>query len=183
MRNKKLTLLLPSLVVVAMVILLIMGLNSKNSAKNERMQPKTIPSFELSNLYTDKPLTEALFINQQNDYKLLNVWASWCVVCKIEHPFLITLAEQGVNIVGLNYRDNQQSAISLLAKTGSPYQQVIFDGKGKLALDLGVIGTPETYLINKHGMIIARFNGVLTPKTWENIFKPLIKEITAEVQR
>lgn len=180
MHRKKLTLLLPSLIVASIVILLVMGLSSKNSLTREPMQPRIMPSFQLPSLQAGKLLTESLFSNQSNAYTLLNVWASWCVVCKTEHPFLITLAEQGVNIIGLNYRDDQQSAISLLAKTGNPYQQVIVDKGGKLALDLGVIGTPETYLIDDQGMIIAHFNGVLTPKVWEEIFKPIIKTLNIE---
>ncbi|WP_019617047.1 DsbE family thiol:disulfide interchange protein [Psychromonas ossibalaenae] len=181
MNNKKTALLLPSLIVGLVIILLVMGLNNKNNIKQAAVQPKPLPAFQLNDLQTDQPLTETLFTEQiDSEYTLLNVWASWCAVCKIEHPFLLKLAEQGVNIVGLNYRDNQQTAVSLLAKTGNPYQKVIFDPAGKLALDLGVIGTPESYLINKQGMIIGRFNGALTPEIWTAVFQPVTAKLTTK---
>lgn len=175
MNNKKLILILPTLIVAVMITLLLLGLADKGELKNASSQPKPFPSFQLNELQTGEQLTETLFTQQTNDqYRLLNVWASWCIVCATEHPFLVTLAEQGVNIIGLNYRDKEKAASAVLSNTGDPYQQIIFDPNGKLALDLGVIGTPETYLVNKQGLIIGRYNGVLTATIWTSIFKPLI---------
>jgi len=179
MTNKKITLFLPSLLVALFVILLMMALTNKSDNGQLTMRPKALPEFQLSALKTGKTLTRSLFTEPLNNkYTLLNVWASWCVVCKVEHPFLLKLAEQGVTIVGLNYRDNQQSASSLLASAGNPYQQIIYDPKGSLALDLGVVGTPESYLIDPKGMVVARFNGVLNETIWDTHFHPIIAMLT-----
>lgn len=184
MINKKLILFVPAVSVAFIVLLLLMGLNNKGDLKQANVQARAIPPFQLNALQADTLLTEALFTettgtkDTTNGYKLLNVWASWCIVCKTEHPFLLELASQGIEIVGLNYRDQPQAATAILIKTGNPYQQVIFDPTGSLALDLGVVGTPETYLVNKQGIIIGRFNGVLTPAVWETYFEPLITKIS-----
>ena len=176
MNSKKLTLLLPTLIVAVVVAFLVMALKNKDTNDQTNIQPKAFPTFVLNDLQTQQILTEKLF--EQQKYTLLNIWASWCVVCKTEHPFLVELAEQGINIVGLNYRDNSQSAIAVLKKTGNPYQRVIYDEQGSLALNLGVVGTPETYLVDQQGMIIARFNGVLTENIWETIFATRITSLT-----
>ncbi|MEI6897407.1 MAG: DsbE family thiol:disulfide interchange protein [Psychromonas sp.] len=177
--NKKISILLPSLFVALFILLLMLGLTHKSATGQRVMQPKALPNFQLSELQTGKSLTKSLFVEPlTHHYTLLNIWASWCAVCKIEHPFLLKLAQQGVFIVGLNYRDDQQAATSLLLSTGNPYQQVIFDPKGTLALNLGVVGTPESYLIDQYGQVIARFNGVLNDSVWENHFKPMMVMLT-----
>jgi len=176
MNNKKLVLLVPTIIVTLVVIFLISALNNKDTINQANIEHKAFPKFVLNELTSNQAISEQIFVQQE--YALLNIWASWCVVCKTEHPFLLTLANQGIHIIGLNYRDNQQAALSVLEKTGNPYQQVIFDEKGALALDLGVVGTPETYLVNQQGIIIARFNGVLTESVWETIFADPINELS-----
>lgn len=175
MNSKKITLLLPSLIVALVVILLMMALNNKGNINATNLQPKPFPAFTLTDLKSEYPISEKVFYQQP--VTLLNVWASWCVVCKQEHPFLLELASQGIHIVGLNYRDDRQTALSQLHKRGDPYQAVIFDPQGNLALDLGVIGTPESYLITQQGIIISRFNGPLTQKVWSDIFAPSIDKL------
>ncbi|MCP5077813.1 MAG: DsbE family thiol:disulfide interchange protein [Psychromonas sp.] len=177
MTNKKLTLFLPLLIVAIVITIFLMALNSKNENNQVIIKPKPFPQFALTELQSGKSLSEKIFTSSSNNkYTLLNVWASWCSVCKTEHPFLLKLAEQGINITGLNYRDDPQAAKSLLHKSGDPYQQIIVDDKGKLALDLGVIGTPESYLIDNQGMIVARVNGVLNQTVWEKRFLPVITD-------
>lgn len=168
MNSKKIALFLPSLLVAVIVIILMAALNNKDNINPTNGQQKTFPLFTLTDLKTEYPLSEKIF--SQQPVTLVNVWASWCVVCKQEHPFLVELASQGIHIVGLNYRDKRQSAHSLLDKMGDPYQVIIFDPQGKLSLNLGVIGTPENYLINQDGVIISRFNGVLTQQVWSELF-------------
>jgi len=171
--HKKITLLIPTVLVALMMILLMMALHNKEMSAPTVMQEKPFPLFQLPALHAAQPLTESLFtIPNKTGYRLLNVWASWCVVCKTEHPYLLTLAAQGIDIIGLNYRDKHQSAKLLLDNMGNPYQQIIVDQQGQLALNLGVVGTPESYLVNNQGMIIARFNGVLTEQIWTTQFAP-----------
>jgi len=111
-----------------------------------------------------------------HDYQLVNVWASWCGICKQEHAYLNQLEESGIPIVGLNYRDQRSGALNYLGQLGNPYREVIFDPKGKLALDLGVVGTPETYLVTKQGEIVYKHLGVLNERVWTKHFLPYFEQ-------
>lgn len=129
-----------------------------------------MPAFSLPNLgdtavVTDKDLLGEVY--------LLNVWATWCMTCRVEHPHLNALAEQGVKIVGLDYKDDTAKAQAWLKKLGNPYTVVIFDEDGKLGLDLGVYGAPETYLVDKQGKIHYKHVGMVDDKVWLNTLKPL----------
>jgi cytochrome c biogenesis protein CcmG, thiol:disulfide interchange protein DsbE len=104
---------------------------------------------------------------------LLNVWASWCPPCKEEHPHLVALRKQGVvSIVGLNYKDKRDAARDVLRNTGDPYELVAFDEAGKTALDWGVYGAPETFLIDAQGIIRAKHVGPVTPEIIAQKFAP-----------
>ena len=169
MRLVKLTLF--TLVLAVVFAVLIYALNDESSEMNSAMLNERVPSFNLTSLdSTSSDLTKEILIG--NDYKLLNVWASWCGVCKQEHVFLNQLNAQGIAIYGLNYRDIKKNAIKVLEKDGNPYINVIFDPKGELALDLGVIGTPETFLIDNNGVIIRRVSGVINQPVWDQMFAP-----------
>ncbi len=177
MNNKKLTLFIPLIIVAIMIAVFLMALSHKSENKQVIITAKAFPQFTLPALNSTGLITPTIFTSNLNgEYTLLNVWASWCSVCKAEHSFLLKLAQQGFNIVGLNFRDNQHAAISLLNKMGDPYQQVIVDEKGILAIDLGVIGTPESYLIDNKGLIVARVNGVLNQKVWEEQLLPFFEK-------
>ncbi len=175
MKKTKLMLSVPLIIVAILITVFLMALNNNDASQQAAVKEKPFPQFKTMQLHSSEMITHSIFKQaKKGEYTLLNVWASWCGVCKTEHSYLLKLAQQGVNIVGLNYRDDPQAARSLLEKTGNPYQQVIVDDKGKLALDLGVIGTPENYLINNQGVIVARFNGVLNQAAWEKYFQPII---------
>lgn len=135
-----------------------------------------VPEFELSAL-----LDEARLITQE-DLKgqviLLNVWATWCPSCRAEHGYLVGLANKGVPIVGLNYKDERPTAISWLERLGNPYVFNIFDPQGELGFDLGVYGAPETYLIDKKGFVRFRHVGVVDDKIWQNILEPLYLKLS-----
>ncbi len=92
---------------------------------------------------------------------LLNVWATWCPTCRAEHQYLNQLSAQGIRVVGMNYKDDRQKAISWLKELGNPYALSLFDGDGMLGLDLGVYGAPETFLIDGNGIIRYRHAGDL----------------------
>jgi cytochrome c biogenesis protein CcmG/thiol:disulfide interchange protein DsbE len=111
---------------------------------------------------------------------LLNVWAPWCVSCRQEHPVLMGLAQsQPVPIVGLNWKDKDREAEQLLAQQGSPYQAVPDDLSGKVGIDYGVTGTPETYVIDKAGIIRMKHIGPISPDVWKEKFEPKLKELGA----
>lgn len=142
------------------------GLNNTNTELNDSMMNEPVPSFKLSSLNGDKIVDETIFVS--DEYKLLNIWASWCAACKIEHPFLVELAESGITIVGLNYRDNRKDAQKVIAAEGNPYVEIVYDPNGTLALDLGVLGAPETFVIDSNGKIITRVSGVVDSDVWQN---------------
>lgn len=123
----------------------------------------------------------------QQDFKghitILNVWASWCPSCKSEFPFLKQLNEQPeFKLYGLNYRDNRNAALAVLNQLGNPFSRSIFDPDGKLALELGVYGTPETYLIDSQGIIRYRYSGELNPEIWQKEFQPKIEVLKRSAQ-
>jgi cytochrome c biogenesis protein CcmG/thiol:disulfide interchange protein DsbE len=108
---------------------------------------------------------------------MLNVWAPWCSSCRQEHGFLMQLAQAGaVPIVGLNWKDADREAEALLARIGSPYAVVPDDLDGRVGIDYGVTGTPETYLIDKEGIVRMKHVGPIDPEIWKNKFEPKLKE-------
>jgi cytochrome c biogenesis protein CcmG/thiol:disulfide interchange protein DsbE len=108
------------------------------------------------------------------NFVLLNIFASWCDACKEEQVFLMQLAHQGVVIYGINYKDNPIAAKYWLKNYGNPYQKIGIDEAGQTAIDLGVYGTPETFLVNKQGVIIHRHAGPLNETVWKNEFESLL---------
>ena len=101
---------------------------------------------------------------------LVNVWATWCYSCRVEHPFLLELAEAGIPIYGLNYKDDAEKARAWLGQLGDPYALNIVDAEGSLGLDLGVYGAPETYVIDQEGRIVHRHVGILDAEVFSAHF-------------
>ena len=146
------------------------------------LDPQTLPSAQLG-----KPLPkfqlpalgepEGLFKSSSlhGHIALLNVWASWCAACTEEQVLLLQLAQKGVMIYGLNYKDATNDATAWLTEWGNPYQMVGQDFKGTVGIDLGVYGAPETFLIDKTGVIRYRHAGVLTTYVWKHDFLPRIR--------
>lgn len=138
--------------------------------KFSNFESKKFPSFELNDLNGDPVNARSL-----NGIKLVNVWASWCITCLVEHPFLTKLAEKNIQIIGLNYKDSDLKANAWLQRYGNPYLFSIFDPRGDLAFDLGVTGAPESYLIvdNK---VVGHIQGEINQTKWETVFLPLINK-------
>ena len=136
---------------------------------------KSVPEFTLPDLENSEIIISKSSINKLP--ALINVWATWCVACKVEHPFLMKLKEESVlTVYGLNYKDNRSKAIKLLEIEGNPFELSIFDQQGKLAIDLGVYGAPETFFVDKEGIIRERHVGVLTTKVWKEKFEKFLTE-------
>lgn len=139
---------------------------------------QSVPKFELPTLFdAKKNMTNKDFIGQVT---LLNVWASWCSICAEEHPFLMQLAKEHVVLYGMNYKDDTDTAKMLLKKYGNPYKLIAVDSTGVTAIDWGVYGTPETFLIDKKGVIRYKQIGMMTPEAWEKTIKPLVTQLWNE---
>lgn len=110
---------------------------------------------------------------------LVNVWASWCPSCREEHPTLVKLAQQGVPIFGLNYKDEPKDALGYLARYGNPFSLIISDLKGDIGLDLGVYGAPETYLIDAQAQVRYRYVGVFDDTIWQTQLAPCYQQLVA----
>jgi len=107
--------------------------------------------------------------------KLVNFWASWCAPCRVEHPFLVDLAGQGIPIHGINYKDRPAQAAAFLAELGNPYATIGADATGRTAIEWGVYGVPETYLIDGGGKILLRHAGPITRQEYDRVIKPAIE--------
>lgn len=129
-----------------------------------------LPAFSLPTIESDDRLTEK---DITGEVMLLNVWATWCPTCRAEHAYLNQLAQQGVRIVGLDYKDDREQARQWLATLGNPYAINLFDAEGRLGLDLGVYGAPETFLIDRSGQVRYKHVGVIDEKVWLETLKPL----------
>lgn len=134
-----------------------------------------VPAFNLPNLYPSAPAFTKNALTGRT--VLLNVWATWCYACGIEHDMLMKIKNQyHVQIYSIDYKDNPQDAINWLEKNGNPYALTGADTKGNVAIDFGVYGTPETFVINSKGKIIYRHIGAINQKIWDETLYPLIKQ-------
>ncbi|MCC5793036.1 MAG: DsbE family thiol:disulfide interchange protein [Legionellaceae bacterium] len=147
------------------------GLSLKPQDLPSALAGKPLPAFELPVLGEAKTFTRQ---ELPKNWFILNVWASWCEACVEEQAFLLRLAREGVLLYGLNYKDEPSDALSWLKTWGNPYQVVLRDPSGQTAIDLGVYGAPESFLINEQGNIVYRHAGVLDEKSWHDVFVPRI---------
>ena len=169
--------LIPLVVFVVLVIFLAVGLTLNPRDVPSPLKDKPAPAFTLPQLAAaDKGFSPA---DMKGKVWLFNVWASWCVSCRQEHPLLVSLAKEGsVPIVGLNYKDKTPDAKSWLAKYGDPYVISAVDLDGRVGIDYGVYGVPETYVIDKAGMIRMKHTGPITPESLKNQILPKIAELS-----
>lgn len=140
------------------------------------MIDKPVPEFDLA------PIEGRKLGLKSGDLKsglsLVNVWASWCPPCRVEHPFLMTLAEKGVTIYGINYRDKPADALRFLRNLGDPYKRIGADTTGRVSIDWGIYGYPETFLVDQTGRIRYRHVGPISSEVIENVFNPLMDKIS-----
>ena len=165
---------IPLIAFVALVILLAVGLSLDPREVPSPFIGKPAPDFNLVSLHDEnKKISPA---NLKGQVWLLNVWASWCVSCRKEHPLLMELAKsKQVPIFGLNYKDEQPKAILWLKQWGNPYQSSAFDPKGGAGIDWGVYGVPETFIVDKEGIVRHKHIGVLKKKDLDETILPLVK--------
>ncbi|MEO9655692.1 DsbE family thiol:disulfide interchange protein [Marinomonas sp.] len=127
---------------------------------------KTVPEFTLVDLYSNELIRNA---DLPKTSYIINFWGTWCPACHIEHPFLVALAKQGVTIIGIDYKDEAVAAREWLEEKQNPYQRVLMDELGDFGLDLGVTGAPESFIVNAHGVITYRHQGVINASNWQEI--------------
>lgn len=138
---------------------------------------KPVPAFETEALLAEKPGLAT------DDFKtgkvvLVNIWASWCIPCRAEHPLVTRLAEdEGMTIYAINYKDTRDAATAWLDELGDPYDRIGFDRSGRAGIEWGVYGVPETYVIDGEGRIRWKKVGPLTPQLVEEDLKPLLAEL------
>ncbi|MGZ3240596.1 MAG: DsbE family thiol:disulfide interchange protein [Burkholderiaceae bacterium] len=171
--------LLPLIVFVVLSVFLFIGLHLNPREIPSPLIGKPAPAFQLTQLQDPaKMISKNDMLGQ---VWLLNVWASWCVSCREEHPILVEFSKRGVvPIIGLNYKDARQDGTEWLSKFGNPYQLSAFDNTGRVGIDFGVYGVPETFVIDKQGVIRYKQIGPVTPEVIESKFIPLIKKLNAE---
>jgi cytochrome c biogenesis protein CcmG/thiol:disulfide interchange protein DsbE len=168
--------LIPLAVFVVLVGFLVVGLGLKPREVPSPLVGKPAPEFRLQQLHD----SEKILTSKENLGKvwLLNVWASWCVSCREEHPLLVELAKSGiVPVYGLNYKDQRDDALRWLRQFGDPYTISIVDPEGRTGLDYGVYGVPETYVIDKNGVIRYKQIGPVTVDALQTKILPLVKEL------
>ena len=166
---QRLKLFLPLLAFFVLAGFLFRGLSLDPTALPSARVGGPLPAFSLPDLHGDAPLSAD---SLKGEVSLLNVWATWCYSCRVEHPFLLSLAKQGVPIYGLNYKDEADKALEWLVQLGDPYTRTIVDAEGTLGLDLGVYGAPETYVVDAEGVVRYRHVGIVDETVWANTLAP-----------
>ncbi len=172
---RRVLLLLPLVIFLGVAVFLYRGLFLDPSELPSALIGKPFPAFSLPSVQAGEPaVTEA---DLKGRAALVNVWGTWCVACKVEHPVLNKLASQGVVIHGINYKDDNAAAQVWLRDFHDPYQLNVSDADGNLGLDLGVYGAPETFLIDKDGIIRHKYVGVIDERVWREQIAPLYQEL------
>jgi cytochrome c biogenesis protein CcmG, thiol:disulfide interchange protein DsbE len=168
--------LLPLFLFIGLLVFLGIGLTLNPREVPSPLIGKSAPAFTLSQLGD----AEKNFAPQdlKGQVWLLNAWASWCVSCREEHPVLVEFSKKNlVPIVGLNYKDTRDAGNAWLAKLGNPYTLSVFDVEGKVFIDYGMYGVPETFVIDKQGIIRLKHTGPVTPEVLAKKLLPLINDL------
>lgn len=167
--------ILPPVVFAALALLFFFGMYRENPDMLPSARAgAAAPEVALQPL-GDKPLFDEAALSAPG-VKLVNFWASWCAPCRVEHPNLEQLASDGVTIYGVNYKDDSEKALGFLDELGDPYAAIGADSAGRMALDWGLYGVPETYVIDGDGVVRLRFAGPVTQRVLNETILPAIEE-------
>jgi cytochrome c biogenesis protein CcmG/thiol:disulfide interchange protein DsbE len=170
--------IIPIVLFAAIGVLLWVGLSLDPRKIPSPLVGKPLPTFKLATVADAKRIVTNEDLRGRT--YLLNVWASWCVSCRQEHPLLVQLSQsKTVPILGLNYKDKRDDAVAYLAKLGNPYEMILSDPDGRMGIELGVYGTPETFVVDKTGVIRHKHVGPITPEVWRNLIEPKLRELAA----
>jgi cytochrome c biogenesis protein CcmG, thiol:disulfide interchange protein DsbE len=175
----KLRYVLPVVLFAILLPLLIFGLSRDPSTVPSPFIGKPAPAFDLPDL--ENPERRVTGADYAGEFALVNIWATWCVGCRQEHGFLLTLAErEEIPIYGLNWRDQRPAALTWLRDLGNPYVATGFDPDGSAGIDWGAYGAPETFLVSAKGRVLQKHAGPLNEAIWQEKFVPLIEPGTAD---
>ena len=175
---KRLWFLIPLGAFLALAIVLAVGLKLDPREVPSPLIDKPAPKFALARL--DDAAETVSLDDLKGKVFILNVWASWCVACREEHPILLDFAKKRVvPVYGLNYKDTRPDASAWLARFGNPYDASFFDEDGRVGLDFGVYGVPETFIVDGNGVIRMKHIGPITPEVLANKIEPLLKKLDA----
>jgi len=164
----------PALIFIIILYFLYSGLNKDPTLIPSPLIGKSIPEFMSTTLFDKKNFSNKDLIGE---IFILNVWGSWCYGCILEHKSLIDIYKKNtINIYGLNYKDKSELAIIWLKERGNPYKEVIFDNSGDIAIDFGVYGAPETFLVNQKGIIIHKHVGPIDNNYYDKVVLPVLKK-------
>ena len=171
-KQLKLWFVIPLIVFLGFVVMLYMRLGKPTDIVTNTALERPVPTFELP-LLSD---TSRIMTNDNLPDKpfLMNIWGSWCPTCIIEHPFLMQLEERGVNLVGVNYKDDIGDALGYLNRGGDPFSMSIQDLSGQFALDLGLTGAPETFIVDGEGIIRQHIIGEINESNWQSRITPCL---------
>jgi cytochrome c biogenesis protein CcmG/thiol:disulfide interchange protein DsbE len=172
---QRLKLFVPLFIFIILAVFLFNGLERDPNAMPSALINRPMPEFLLPVLGREiQQVDQQIF---QGRPALLNVWATWCISCRVEHPYLNKLSAQGIRIIGLNYKDDIADANQWLSEKGDPYALSIVDGDGRMGLDLGVFGAPETYVVDSTGTIRYKHVGVVDDRVWQKYLLPIWQQI------
>jgi cytochrome c biogenesis protein CcmG/thiol:disulfide interchange protein DsbE len=176
MLTRRILFFLPLAAFLGLAVYFWVGLQSDPRIIPSALIDQPVPTFELPPLVAGKPGFGSSDLAGQ--VRLVNLFASWCVPCRVEHPILMQLAEQGtVPVYGINWKDRQADAIAWLAELGDPYARIGHDPDNKVGIDWGVYGVPETYVIDAEGRIRFKQVGPIFPETLKKTILPLIRDL------
>lgn len=163
---------LPLVILAGLVALLAYGLHLDPRKVPSPLIGKPAPAFDLATLGASSRFSQA---DLRGKPRVVNFFASWCVACKVEHPFLMKLAKaEGVAIIGVDYKDTTAAVRQDLAERGNPYHLVLLDPEGAMGLNWGVYGVPETFVLDAEGVIRYKWTGPLTPAVWREHVQPVL---------
>lgn len=169
---------LPPLAFAGLAVMFLWGMNREDpSALPSTREGGPAPGVQLTKLGEGEPFTDAQL--REGGVKLVNFWASWCAPCRAEHPQLEAMAEEGIVIYGVNYKDDPAKALNFLAQLGDPYVEKGADTEGRTGLDWGLYGVPETFVIDANGTVVLRFAGPVTPSILESRIRPAMEKAAA----
>jgi len=169
--------LIPLVLFLGLVVLFIFGLNNDPRYVPSPLIDKPAPPFNLPTLHSAN--TNVHIEDLKGKVSLINVWASWCVACRAEHPLLVeaTTNDNNLNLYGLNYKDKREDALLWLQELGDPYVESAYDETGTTGIDYGVYGVPETFVLDKEGIIRYKHVGPLNKKQLDDVILPLVKQL------
>ncbi|MBW6390572.1 DsbE family thiol:disulfide interchange protein [Billgrantia antri] len=172
--TRRLLLMLPLVGFLVLGAFLYQGLSLNPFQRESALMAREFPAFQLPTLEDPERIVDESLL--EGEVTLVNVWGEWCPTCKQEMPQLLDLADRGVRLVGVDYKDTREKGGAFLAEFGNPFEVNIFDSEGVLGFDLGVYGAPETFLVDRDGIIRYHHTGYIKPEDVHDVILPEVRK-------